>query len=78
MTCVPACADSRRFGGGHVQDVTRTPEGTRIVPIFKGIQRDMPISYEHQMENLCDPVRPSTLLLGQQCFPLACLFPLKE
>ena len=40
-----------------MQELNRTPDGEPVAPVFKGFQRDMPISYEHQMENLCDPVR---------------------
>ena len=39
-----------------MQDLSKTPDGKPIAPIFRGFQRDLPISYEHQMENLCDPV----------------------
>lgn len=40
-----------------LQDVTKTRDGKPVTTVFKGFQRDMPLSYEHQMENLCDPVR---------------------
>ena len=42
--------------GDTVQDVTKTRDGAPATNVFKSMQRDMPISYDHQMENLCDPV----------------------
>ena len=38
-----------------MQDVTRTPDGVPVITMVPGMQRDFPISYEHQMENLADP-----------------------
>ena len=42
---------------GKMQDLSKTRDGKPVAPIFRGFQRDLPFSYEHQMENLCDPVR---------------------
>jgi phenylpropionate dioxygenase-like ring-hydroxylating dioxygenase large terminal subunit len=33
----------------------QTPDGTPVLQMGRGVVRDMPISYEHQMENLADP-----------------------